>query len=163
MRATPEFKTLERNINEFLVSTQFYPRDHPGDDYAPFIACLPHVARILAHEPLITNSANDKSMLLSADSARRIQATIDWPESKSLAPELLPFLTFVSANASQMRGGAGVDPLLTFPVLDHCWSLHDSPSRFEAGLERSSRRSEYHRRSASAVGPHSVIRVLTCW
>lgn len=96
MRSTPDFITLERNINEFLISTQFYARDHPGDHYAPFIVCLPHVARILAHEPLIGNSLSDKSILPSVDSAKRIQATIDWPEAKATAHELLPFLTFVS-------------------------------------------------------------------
>ena len=96
MRSSPDFVRLERNINEFLISTQFFARDHSGDIYAPFIACLPYVARILAHEPLITSSPTDKSMLLCADSAKRIQATIGWPGAKSTATELLPFLTFVS-------------------------------------------------------------------
>lgn len=94
VRRSDEFQLLERQISDYLISTSGFPSDHPTDIYAPFVACLPYVARILAHEPLCTASQGDRSMMLCMDAARKIEATVGQAGRSSTATELLPFLTF---------------------------------------------------------------------
>lgn len=95
VRRSDEFQLLERQISDYLISTSGFPADNPLDIYTPFVACLPYVARILAHEPLCTFSQGDRSMMLCMDAARRIEATVSQAGMSGTASELLPFLTFV--------------------------------------------------------------------
>ncbi|KAK4054135.1 hypothetical protein OIV83_001160 [Microbotryomycetes sp. JL201] len=93
-RATPAFLALERNIGEYLRSTAKFLANHSENKYTPFIASMPHVARILAHEPLCGSSLSDVSLVLCTDAARRILSNLGNKNNAGVAAELLPFLTF---------------------------------------------------------------------
>lgn len=121
--------TLERNINEFVSSTAQFISEQPNDIYAPFVACMPYVARILAHEALCTASMGDMSLILCTDAARRAIAGSVWQNgSTGTAIELLPFLTFVSASGPRERTTA-VMLNTCDSVLDRGWASARSAVR----------------------------------
>ncbi|KAM0789582.1 hypothetical protein ACM66B_000391 [Microbotryomycetes sp. NB124-2] len=94
-RASPAFLALERNIGEYLRSTATFIATRQEDKYTPFIASMPHVARILAHEPLCGSSLSDVSLVLCTDAARRVLNNLGSKTTHAgVAAELLPFLTF---------------------------------------------------------------------
>ncbi|KAK4054351.1 hypothetical protein OIO90_003584 [Microbotryomycetes sp. JL221] len=93
-RSNPNFTTFERNLGEYIRSTAAFVAANSDNDYTPFVAAMPHIARILAHEPLCGSSLSDLSLVLCTDAARRVLASLGHKLDAGVAAELLPFLTF---------------------------------------------------------------------